>query len=51
MPVEVERFGVIEGERFTPSIPPTKSRRQAEIDRLEEEQLKAQWRKRRRRRV
>lgn len=41
-----ERFGVAEGKRSAPSIP-TKSRRQAEIDRLvkERRQLKKQWRK------
>ena len=41
-----ERFGVAEGKRPTPPVP-TKSRRQAEIDRLvkERRQLKKQWRK------
>ncbi|KAM4567620.1 uncharacterized protein V3H82_011871 [Fundulus diaphanus] len=41
-----KRFGVVEGKRATPTIS-TKSRRQAEIDRLvkERRQLKKQWRK------
>ncbi|KAK9981310.1 hypothetical protein ABG768_000861, partial [Culter alburnus] len=42
----VERFGVVESKRATPSIH-TKSRRQTDIDRLvkERRQLKKQWRK------